>query len=92
MELSRYFRNVRRIIESSEDEGINWRLGGRRTACYLEWTHPLTGVTSMGQKVIFQLVKYLDPLSGGGLDDISGVPGQTVSCANFMLINPLLKQ
>ena len=53
---------------------------------------PLTGVTSMGQKVIFQLVKYLDPLSGGRLDDISGVPGQTVGCANFMLINPLLKQ
>jgi len=35
----------------------------------------LTGVTSMGQKVISQLEKYLDYLSGRGVDDISGAPG-----------------
>jgi len=67
---------------------LTLRLGGGDD-CLLSRIDPLTEVTSMGQKVIFQPAKYLDHLSGRGLGDISRVPGQTVGCANFMLRNPL---
>jgi len=40
--------------------------------------------------MIFQLGGYLDHLSGRGIDNKSGAPGQTVGFANFMLGNALL--
>jgi len=89
VESSRYFRNVRRIIESPEGEGVKfetWR-GEDRVLSRMD---ALTEVTSMGQRVIFQLEKYLDYLSGRGVDDKSGAPGQTGGFANFMLRNALL--
>jgi len=88
--LSRYFCNVT-ITESSEDQGIKFATW-RREDYLLSRMDARTEVTSMGQKVIFQMVKYLDldSLSGRGLDDISGVPGQKVGFANCMFGNALL--
>ena len=89
IELSRYSRNVKRIIESPVDEGIQfetWR-GPDRVLSRMD---ALTEVTNMGQKVIFQIEKYVDYLSGRGVDDRSGKPGQTRDFANFMLRNALI--
>lgn len=89
IELSRYSRNVKRIIESPEDEGIHFETW-RGPSCVLSRMDALTEVTNMGQKVIFQIEKYIDYLSGRGANDRGGTPGQTRDCANFMLRNALL--
>lgn len=89
IELSRYSRNVKRIIESPEDEGVHFETW-RGPNCVLSRVDALTEVTNMGQKVIFQIEKYIDYLSGRGANDKSGAPGQTRDFANFMLRNALL--
>jgi len=88
-EFSRYSRNVRRIIESPEDEGIKFETW-RGSDSVLSRMDALTEVTRMGQKVIFQLEKYFDYLTGRGVDDKSGASGETGGFASFMLRNALL--
>ncbi|CUS12907.1 unnamed protein product [Tuber aestivum] len=85
----RYSRNVKRIIESLESGGILFE-ASRGPECVLSRMDALREVTDMGQKVIFQLEKYIDYISVRGLDDKSKRPGQTWGFANFMLRNALL--
>ncbi|KAG0641330.1 hypothetical protein HOY80DRAFT_902541 [Tuber brumale] len=89
VESSRYSRNVKRLIESPEDEGIlfeTWR-GPNRLLSRMD---ALAETADMGQKVIYQIEKYIDYISGRGLGDNSWGPGQVGGFANTMLRNALL--
>ncbi|RPB03045.1 RNB-domain-containing protein [Choiromyces venosus 120613-1] len=89
VESLRYSSNVRRIVSSWEDEDIvleTW-LGPERKLPRID---ALAETINMGQKLIFQIEKYIDHIAGRGTVAQNGTPNGSAHYASFMMRNAIL--